>query len=382
MPAISLSKNQAYMLLNGLPGLGPISLKRLMDTFGQDPLAVLEASREDLARVPYLRSSAITTLLDPHAHFSVAKEEAALAALGGSFISLEHPLYPRLLQHLPDPPLGLYALGNRGLNLPAIAIVGSRRASLYGLSIAKRFAMELARKGFCIISGMARGIDTAAHEGALAADGATIAVLGCGLDKIYPPENKALYHSIAEKGTLLSEFRLQQQADKYTFPMRNRIISGLAHAVVVVETDLHGGSMITARLAGEQGKQVLAVPGRIDQCSSLGCHALIREGATLVRHVDDILDELSHLNLGSGLAQAPRVAAQEAPASPRPAADPPALSEQEGLILKLLHDSGPLSMELVVQRSEFSAQVVQMQLVLLELKRCIARRSDGRFEAY
>lgn len=375
----SLSKHQAYMLLNGLPGLGPISHKRLMEAFGGCPLAVLQASKEMLSQVPYLRTAARKALMDPHSHFNLAEEEKALSSLGASFISLEDPLYPPLLRHLPDPPMGLYTLGTVGLSLPAIAIVGSRRASLYGLSVAKRFAMELARKGFCIISGLARGIDTAAHEGALAVDGATIAVLGCGVDKIYPPENKALYHSIAAKGTILSEFRLHQQADKYTFPMRNRIISGLAHAVVVVETDLNGGSMITARLAGEQGKQVLVVPGRIDQCSSLGCHALIREGATLVRHVDDILEELTHLNLKSSLSHSPKEAAKalKRPQSP----DHPPLSDAEALIVQLLQDKGPLGMELIVQKSQLSAQEVQMHLVLLELKHCIARRPDGRFEA-
>jgi DNA processing protein len=379
MPDTPLSKHQAYMLLNGLPGLGPISHKRLMDAFGACPLAVLQASKEMLSAVPYLRTAALKALMDPHSHFNLAEEEKTLASLGASFISLEDPLYPPLLRHLPDPPMGLYALGTIGLKLPAIAIVGSRRASLYGLSVAKRFAMELARKGFCIISGLARGIDTAAHEGALAVDGATIAVLGCGVDKIYPPENKALYHSIAQKGTILSEFRLHQQADKYTFPMRNRIISGLAHAVVVVETDLNGGSMITARLAGEQGKQVLVVPGRIDQCSSLGCHSLIREGATLVRHVDDILEELTHLNLTSSLSHGPKEAAKALKITQTN--DHPPLSEPEALIVQLLEDGGPLGMELIVQKSQLSAQDVQMHLVLLELKHRIARRPDGRFEA-
>lgn len=378
----SLSKHQAYMLLNGLPGLGPISHKRLLEAFGGDPLLVLQAPKEALSQVPYLRSAALKALLDPHSHFDLAEEEGMLSTLGASFISQEDALYPPLLRHLPDPPLGLYSIGSAPLDKPAIAIVGSRRASLYGLGVAKRFAMELSRKGFSIISGLARGIDTAAHEGALAADGLTYAILGCGIDKIYPPENQALYQEIKHKGRLLSEFRLRQQADKYTFPMRNRIISGLAQAVIVVETDLNGGSMITARLAGEQGKLLLVVPGRIDQSSSLGCHTLIRDGATLVRNVEDILEELAYLKAPAPFAKPSKPASKALQQlSLAPPIETLDLSPSESSILKALREGIPLSVEGLVQHSQLPAPEVHSSLMLLELKGLIVRRADGRFEA-
>lgn len=382
MPYASLSKYQAYILLNGLPGLGPISHKRLLEAFGGCPLAVLQASKERLSQVPYLRSAALKALMDPHAHFNLTEEEKTLASLGASFISQEDPLYPPLLHHLPDPPLGLYTLGTVPLDRPAIAIVGSRRASLYGLGVAKRFAMELARKGFCIISGLARGIDTAAHEGALAAEGITWAVLGCGVDKVYPPENQALYHEIAQKGRLISEFRLHQPVDKYTFPMRNRIISGLAQAVVVVETDLNGGSMITARLAGEQGKLLLVVPGRIDQSSSLGCHTLIRDGATLVRNVEDILDELAYLKAPPQAQLIGASPKKTKPLSLAPPIESLNLPPDEHTLLALLREGTALNIDSLVQQSQLSAQDIHSPLMLLELKGLIVRRADGRFEAH
>lgn len=384
MPYASLSKHQAYMLLNGLPGLGPISHKRLLEAFGGCPLAVLQASKDRLSQVPYLRTAALKALMDPHAYFDLAKEEKTLANLGAHFLSQEDPLYPPLLRHLPDPPLGLYTIGSAPLDRPAIAIVGSRRASLYGLGVAKRFAAELSRKGFSIISGLARGIDTAAHEGALAADGVTWAVLGCGVNIIYPPENQALYQEIAKKGNLISEFRLHQPVDKYTFPMRNRLISGLAQAVVVVETDLNGGSMITARLAGEQGKLLLVVPGRIDQASSLGCHTLIRDGATLVRNVDDILDELAYLKTKAPLARAdahnPALKKTKS-ISLAPPIESLNLSPEEYTVLALLREGIALSIDSLVQQSPLSAQDIHSPLMLLELKGLIVRRADGRFEA-
>ena len=190
----------------------------------------------------------------------------------------------------------LHRKGGYLFEQPCIAVVGSRRTTLYGQSVAKKLGSDLARLGFCVVSGLARGIDTAAHEGALSVGGKTAAVLGCGIDIVYPPENLDLYRRIVETGAVLSEFPFGRKADKQTFPMRNRVVAGISEAVVVVESDVQGGAMITARFAGEQGRLIYAVPGRIDQPTSHGCHQLIRDGATLFTGIDDILNELNYLD--------------------------------------------------------------------------------------
>ena len=205
-----------------------------------------------------------------------------MAKAAATFITPRDVGYPRLLKEIHDPPIGLYRKGVYDFAQPCVAIVGSRRTTLYGQSVAKKLAADLARLGFCIVSGLARGIDTAAHEGALSVGGKTAAVLGCGIDIVYPPENLALYRRIEAEGAILSEFPFGRRADRQSFPMRNRVVAGIAEAVVVVETDVSGGSMITARFAGEQGRLIFAVPGRIDQNTSAGCHQLIRDGATLL----------------------------------------------------------------------------------------------------
>lgn len=369
-----LTIEQAYMVLNGLPGLGAISVQKLLNFFGKNPLNIFKANREDFQNIPYLRSSSIDALLNPFAHFDLIKEESLLNQLGGVFISIANPDYPHLLKHIQDPPTGLYALGPCSLGQKNIAIVGSRRCTLYGLAIAKKLASQLASLGFCIVSGLAKGIDAAAHEGALAVGGSTLAVLGCGVDLIYPPDNQNLYHTIKQKGGIISEFVLGQKGDRYTFPMRNRIISGVSQAVIVIETDEHGGSMITARMAGEQGRHIFAVPGRIDQVSSAGCHALIRDGATLVRNVEDILDELSHLNQT-------QFKFSEAATLAKGKEITPELPEKEGMLLSILKEAGPCSLDKISELSGLAIAQVSASLLMLELKKLLVKRADGSFEA-
>jgi DNA processing protein len=202
------------------------------------------------------------------------------------------PGFPAALRQIPDPPKLLWVQGSIAEPGPLIAIVGSRRTTRYGEETAYRLAGEIVRRGGWVVSGMARGIDTYAHRGALDAGGKTIAVLGTGIDIVYPRENRELAERIAANGALVSEFSPGQPPDKYTFVRRNRIVAGLCEVTVVVESDVDGGSMITADFACDQGRTVCAVPGRIDQPTSAGCHQLIREGATLVTSVDDILSEL------------------------------------------------------------------------------------------
>jgi len=268
----------------------------------------------------------------------------------------------------------LYQKGGYKWNRPAVALVGSRRTTLYGQAVAQHWGEELARAGVCVVSGLARGIDSAAHEGALAAGGVTAAVLGTGIDLIYPPENLALYRRIEAEGAILSEFPFGRRADRQSFAMRNRIVAGMSEAVVVVESDVDGGAMITARFAGEQGRLIFAVPGRIDQNSSAGCHQLIRDGATLLTSVDDILSELSYLG---GLRPA---AIGEKPADVA-AGRPANLTEDEARVFECFRGGGILTPDALAAQTGLSAAQLSATLMMLELKRLIAKRADGAFEA-
>jgi DNA processing protein len=238
------------------------------------------------------------------------------------------------------------------------------------LSVARKFASELARLGFCIVSGMARGTDTAAHEGALEVGGKTVAVLGCGLDIVYPPENLELYKRIALEGAVASEFPLGRRADRQTFPMRNRVVAGMCEAVIVVESDVAGGSMITARFAGEQGRQILVVPGRIDQKSAAGCHQLIRDGATMVTSVDDVLGEMRYAR-----------PAEPAPELPLESSSSPQLSEAEREVLACLAGGERCMTDRISQQTNRPSGEVSATLMGLEIKRLVVKRADGSFEA-
>jgi DNA processing protein len=288
MPS-ELTETQAFLALNAVQGLGPIALNRLLEGSGGDPRAALAVGGR--AATP----AVLAAIREGRVHFDPAKEEAKMAKAGVVFLTQSDPGYPALLREIHDPPIGLYRKGQPVFDLPCVAIVGSRRATLYGQGVARRLGAELAALGFCVVSGLARGIDTAAHEGALSVGGRTAAVLGTGIDIIFPPENLDLYRRIAQEGALLSEFPLGRAADPESISMRSRLVSGICEAVVVVESDLRGGAMTTARFAGEQGRLLFAVPGRIDQSTSSGCHQLIRDGATLLTRVDDILQEIQYL---------------------------------------------------------------------------------------
>jgi DNA processing protein len=215
------------------------------------------------------------------------------ARKGYGIIPLTHRDYPRLLREIPDPPPYLYVSGKLSNSALKIAVVGSRNATGYGLATTRSLCAGLAAMGITIVSGMARGIDTAAHEGALAAGGETIAVLGSGLERIYPAENRKLFHRISKNGAVVSEFSLKTEPEGHNFPLRNRIISGMSLGTVVVEATKKSGSLITARLAAEQNREVFAVPGSIQSFKSTGTHTLIKQGAKLVEHAQDIVEELA-----------------------------------------------------------------------------------------
>ena len=215
--------------------------------------------------------------------------------------------YPKVLLEIPDPPPYLYVKGELRGSETAVAVVGSRRASTYGMLTTTRLATELAAHGVTVVSGMARGVDTAAHRGALSGGGRTIGVLGCGIDVVYPPENRKLFEEMAEKGALVSEFPLGTLPLAENFPRRNRIISGMSRGVLVVEAMENSGSLITAQFALDQGREVFAIPGNINTSSSRGANRLIKQGAKLVESVDDILEELPQMSAGSAAIPPDRI---------------------------------------------------------------------------
>ncbi|HVT72864.1 MAG TPA: DNA-processing protein DprA [Lacunisphaera sp.] len=370
-----LTERQAFMVLNDLPNIGPITLNRLLAEFGGDPGAILAADRRRLEAVRGVGPETSAAVTAWREHFDLAREEARLAQAGAAFITPRDDGYPRLLKEIHDPPIGLYRKGGYRFEHPCIAVVGSRRTTLYGQGVAKKLGAQLARLGFCVVSGLARGIDTAAHEGALSVDGKTAAVLGCGIDIVYPPENLELFRRIADTGAILSEFPFGRKADKQTFPMRNRVVAGICEAVVVVESDVAGGAMITARFAGEQGRLLFAVPGRIDQPSSAGCHQLIRDGATLLTSVDDILNELSYLD---GLRPKPVTTAGETPLLEQLL---PPLSEPEHKVAEAFRGGAILGADALTTATGLAPAEISVALMSLELKRIVRKRADGTFEA-
>lgn len=368
-----LTRKDAYWALNGLPGIGPVSLNRLLDRFAGDPIAILGAGKSDLVGIDGVKSPAVNSILSWRSLFDLEREKEITTGLGAMFIDREDDRYPKLLKEIHDPPIGMYVLGDYDFGLPSVAIVGSRRTTLYGQGVAREMARELASRGICVTSGMARGIDTFAHKGALDSNrGTTVAVMGCGLDIIYPPENIDLYREIGTRGAVVSEFPFRRRADKQTFPMRNRLVSGMSQAVVVVESDQSGGSLITAGFAGEQGRLVCAVPGRIDQRTSRGCNQLIRDGALLLTSVEDLLDELEHETTMPQL---------ELPYSGDRDTDIEDLSDQDRIMLKLFDGGESLAADQIGRLLSRSSSETSSDLMLLELKGYIAKRLDGRFEA-
>ncbi len=277
--------------LKSVPGVGNLLFKRLIDRFRQ-PQAVFEASAEELLQVEGMSQRLATAILTYSIPDAIRRELDRLALTEYQIVTLVDSDYPLLLREIPDPPPFLYVFGKLPLTTRAIAVVGSRNATDYGLHTTRRLCADLAVRQLVIVSGMARGIDTAAHEGALQGQGKTVAVLGSGLERIYPSQNKGLFHRIAENGAVISEFALQAEPEAHHFPLRNRIISGMCLGTVVVEASGQSGSLITARLAAEQNREVFAVPGSVQSFKSIGTHTLIKQGAKLVEHAQDILDEL------------------------------------------------------------------------------------------
>jgi DNA processing protein len=343
----------SWLKLALTPGIGPATLRRVLQQFGL-PHEVLARPRRELEGL--LSSEVLARLQSDALAPLVARALAWAAEPGHRIVTLADDDYPKLLLEIPDPPALLFAAGRvELLARPALAIVGSRNATPQGEANASAFAKSLSASGLTIISGLALGIDAAAHRGGLAAAGSTVAVLGTGIDVVYPQRNAALAAQIVEQGLLLSEFALGTAPAAHNFPRRNRLISGLARGCLVVEAALASGSLITARAAAEQGREVFAIPGSIHSPLAKGCHALIKSGAKLVESADDVLAELAGFR-PSGYAATTK---QQPP--------PP----DAGLLAHMGHD--PVDVDSLCSRAGMSAEQVSSELLRLEL--------DGRVTA-
>jgi DNA processing protein len=350
-----------WLALKTVPGVGNCMFLQLLKYFGE-PEKVFKASREELLKVEGVSTHLASTI----AHYQIPKavnEDLALVRKNHcTIITFTDENYPALLRQIHDPPPVLYAFGRLRPDSLNIAIVGSRNATPYGRAVTERLSGDLACRGFTVISGMARGIDSAAHIGALGAQGETVAVLGCGLGTVYPAENKALFHRIAERGAVISEFPFMTPPEAHNFPIRNRVISGLALGTIIVEATHKSGSLITAGLAAEQGREVFAVPGSVTSFKSMGTHRLIKEGAKLVEHVNDVIEELN-------------ISQKKAAVEPK---KPPAmpLTQGERIVLSELSPY-PIHIDKLARQVSLSAGEISSLLLQLELKGLVTQ-SPGK----
>ncbi|MFC1823414.1 DNA-processing protein DprA [Thermodesulfobacteriota bacterium] len=281
-----------WLALHLIPGVGNIAIKNLLGSLG-DPEKIFQASLADLTNVTGIRQETAQRIINREFSNDPVKELRRIEKFGARIITFADPQYPALLKEIYDPPVLLYAMGQ---DIPPdavfIAVVGSRHPTTYGVKAAEKIGEGLARRGLSVVSGMARGIDAAAHRGSLKGRGYTIAVWGTGIDTVYPESNRKLFEHIIQSGTVITECPMGTPPEPKNFPIRNRIISGLSRGIVVVEATKKSGSLITASLALDHGREVFAVPGSINSFKSIGCHFLIKEGAKLVENADDVMEEL------------------------------------------------------------------------------------------
>ncbi|MBW2165948.1 MAG: DNA-protecting protein DprA [Deltaproteobacteria bacterium] len=362
----------SWFALKAVSGIGNHLFKRLLDRFSS-PSLVFEAPQEDLLQVNGITPRIVTAIKAHNIPEPVKKDFDLVMKKGYQIVTMSDPAYPSLLLQIPDPPPFLYVFGNLCNSIKNIAVVGSRNATSYGISITKRLCEELAALDFTIVSGMAVGIDTAAHTGALTGKGKTIAVLGSGLERVYPHKNLKLFHKIAEKGAVISEFPLLEAPEPHNFPIRNRIISGISLGTVIVEATQKSGSLITARLAAEQGREVFAVPGNINSFKSIGTHSLIKQGAKLVENTQDVLEELSPLITDDSLNN--KIKHKDKPEDK--IAKPPSLSSEESLVFTAL---GHYPVHIDDLSRKISMEPGKLSGILLKLElQGIVNQAPGKF---
>jgi DNA processing protein len=360
-----------WLALRLIEGLSSAVFKNLIAVFG-DPRKVFDVPADALKTVAGVKAKTADSIAS-FKNWGQAEREMELASKAGvSIVTAHDPLYPWLLLNIYDYPPVLYVKGRLLEDDVTVAVVGSRAASTYGKYSTERLCRELALNGITIVSGMARGIDSAAHRGALSVKGRTIAVLGCGIDVVYPPENRSLHEEIASNGAVISEFPFSTPPLAQHFPMRNRIISGLSLGVVIVEATEKSGSLITARLALDQGREVFAVPGIIDSPGSKGTHRLIKEGAKLVENAHDILEEIRPQLTIPLTRQTPK----EADAPPAPPGE--SLKETEKTVLDVLTRRA-VDVDTIIEQTGFKAKDVLAILLSLELNGRIEQQPGKRF---
>jgi DNA processing protein len=361
-----------WIALNMTPGVGPRVTARLLEHFGSAE-AVFEAPRRELA-LARLTPETIESIASRELHERAEREIENVRKLGGDILVLDDGVYPTLLREIYDPPVVLYVKGewSESLEKPCVAIVGSRRCSTYGQNAALMLSRELAQRGVTIVSGLARGIDAAAHRGALEAGGRTVAVMGTGLDQIYPRDHKKLAEEILEnKGALVSQFPLGTPPVSENFPYRNRVISGLSLGVVVIEAAENSGSLITARLAMEQNREVFAVPGNITSRNSFGTNYLIKgAGAKLVQQWQDVASELP-AEIAAQLLPPPSKKKRKGELVDQLQLTPADLNENERAIFKLLTTDAPLQIDTLAETTKLSITQLTTALLTLEMRELI-----------
>jgi len=359
---------ESWLKLIRAEGVGPTLFRRLLAYFG-DVERILGASVSELTKVEGIGTRTAERIARTRRDFEAEKELALADKLGVWVIHLQDDRYPPPLKAIYDPPPVLYVKGTlTRADTLAMAIVGSRRCTHYGTEQANRFSHLLASAGFTIVSGLARGIDTAAHRGALGAKGRTIAVQGCGLKTVFPPENKRLFEQITENGAVISELPLAYEPLAENFPGRNRIIAGLSMGVLVVEATYRSGALISAQAALDNDREVMTIPGRIDSPASAGCHKLLKQGARLIDSIDDVMDALGHV--GDGLKDHAGNAAAEAEQNAQGTLFDLSrlnLTDAESSILEHLN-SEPVHVEELIQVTRLSAAKVQSAVISLQLK--------------
>jgi DNA processing protein len=357
-----MDSHEAFVALNMIEHVGPVRARTLLNHFGDAP-KILAASKSELLRVRNIGEEVAESISNWEKSVDLAGELKRISDFGCHVLISSDENYPALLREIYDPPLVLYVKGAlTAKDKNAVAMVGSRQTTHYGIETARKLAYQLAYVGVTVVSGGARGIDTAAHQGALSAKGRTVAVLGTGINLIFPTENAELFQRISENGAVITQFPFNRPADKQTFPIRNRIVAGMTLGTVVVEANSTSGALITANMAVEAGRQIFAVPGRIDSPRSKGCHDLIKKGAKLCEGAEDILSEFEYL-----------FPASNRPPSPGETGILPALelSENEQKVFDALKSDDELTIDEVIRKSGLPSSAVSVGLLSLEMKRVV-----------
>ncbi len=368
-----MDTRDCLIALNMVDGLGSIRITELLKYFST-PKNIFKAGITELSKVAKIGTCIAQRICNINGSPELEKELREIDNQKARVVTIEDADYPSLLKQIYDPPIVLYVMGDvKLLRRTAVAIVGCRRATFYGLKQAEALGRSLSNKGICVVSGFARGIDTAAHKGALSGNGSTVVVLGSGLMCIYPPENKKLAQDVKNKGAIISEFPLRMLPLKGNFPRRNRIISGLSKAVVVVEAARRSGSLITADLALSQGREVYAVPGAAGSISSQGTNGLIKEGAKLVENAEDIIEDLAvqiYFNDKEKNEETQTIGQEDVRAVD--------CDKTSRLLLEIL-SSEPMHIDLLIKTTNLDISLVCKNLLELQLKGLVQEIEGKRF---